>query len=163
MHDLILAYKLLDPKLILTVLSQDATEDELRLFHSSDYVNFLKQVGDLNDSSEFEFEQEEYGLGYDCPVLPNIYQFVRVVAGGSLTAAKLLCSLKFRVAINWFGGWHHAQRWVSNTENERRVNSVSFRDCAEGFCYVNDVVIAIQKLTEKFNRVLYVDLDIHHG
>jgi acetoin utilization deacetylase AcuC-like enzyme len=38
-----------------------------------------------------------------------------------------------------------------------------FRDEAAGFCYVNDIVLGILKLREKFNRVLYVDLDLHHG
>ncbi|XP_053397773.1 histone deacetylase 8-like [Mercenaria mercenaria] len=37
------------------------------------------------------------------------------------------------------------------------------RDCASGFCYTNDVVLGILKLREKFSRVLYVDLDLHHG
>lgn len=37
------------------------------------------------------------------------------------------------------------------------------RDSAEGFCYVNDIVIAIQNLSQIFRKVLYVDLDIHHG
>ena len=38
-----------------------------------------------------------------------------------------------------------------------------FRDEASGFCYVNDIVLGILKLREKFNRVLYVDIDLHHG
>ena len=38
-----------------------------------------------------------------------------------------------------------------------------FRDSAAGFCYVNDIVLAILKLKEEFDRVLYVDMDIHHG
>ena len=43
-------------------------------------------------------------------------------------------------------------------------NIVSFyRDSASGFCYTNDVVLGILKLREKFERVLYVDLDLHHG
>lgn len=37
------------------------------------------------------------------------------------------------------------------------------RDSAEGFCYVNDIVIAIQLLSQMFKKVLYVDFDIHHG
>ena len=37
------------------------------------------------------------------------------------------------------------------------------RDEASGFCYVNDIVLGILKLREKFNRVLYVDIDLHHG
>lgn len=37
------------------------------------------------------------------------------------------------------------------------------RDEAAGFCYVNDVVLGILKLREKFDKVLYVDIDLHHG
>ena len=54
--------------------------------------------------------------------------------------------LIFQVAINWGGGWHHAQR-----------------DEASGFCYVNDIVLAIQHLRRVYDRVLYIDLDVHHG
>ena len=39
----------------------------------------------------------------------------------------------------------------------------TYRDEAAGFCYCNDVVLSILKLLEKFHRVLYIDLDIHHG
>lgn len=37
------------------------------------------------------------------------------------------------------------------------------RDEASGFCYINDIVLGILKLREKFDRVLYVDIDLHHG
>ncbi|XP_030636494.1 histone deacetylase 8 isoform X2 [Chanos chanos] len=37
------------------------------------------------------------------------------------------------------------------------------RDEASGFCYVNDAVLGILKLREKYERVLYVDVDLHHG
>ncbi len=50
------------------------------------------------------------------------------------------------VAVNWFGGWHHAQR-----------------DAASGFCYVNDIVLAIHELAKEHKKILYVDLDVHHG
>jgi acetoin utilization deacetylase AcuC-like enzyme len=38
-----------------------------------------------------------------------------------------------------------------------------FRDEAAGFCYVNDIVLGILKLKERFPKVLYIDLDLHHG
>lgn len=38
-----------------------------------------------------------------------------------------------------------------------------FSDGAEGFCYVNDIAIAIQRMRSSFKRVLYLDLDVHHG
>lgn len=50
------------------------------------------------------------------------------------------------MSINWEGGRHHAR---SNR--------------ASGFCYVNDVVLAINELLKGFQKVLYCDLDVHHG
>lgn len=50
------------------------------------------------------------------------------------------------VAINWAGGLHHAKKSE-----------------ASGFCYVNDCVLAILELLKKHQRVLYIDIDIHHG
>ena len=48
--------------------------------------------------------------------------------------------------MNWSGGMHHAKR------NE-----------ASGFCYVNDIVLSILELLKVHARVLYIDIDIHHG
>ncbi|KAJ3658656.1 hypothetical protein Zmor_010382 [Zophobas morio] len=145
-QDLISSYEIMSSKKLLIVQSLDATEEELKLFHSSDFIDFMKRINDSDEFEKYEDEQEEFGLGYDCPILDKHYDFVKTLAGGSLTAAKILARGKCHVAINWFGGWHHAQR-----------------DSAAGFCYVNDIVLAIQKLTETFNKILYVDLDIHHG
>ncbi len=50
------------------------------------------------------------------------------------------------VAINWAGGLHHAKKSE-----------------ASGFCYVNDIVLAILELLKYHARVLYIDIDIHHG
>jgi len=50
------------------------------------------------------------------------------------------------VAINWAGGLHHAKKSE-----------------ASGFCYVNDIVLAILELLKYHQRVLYIDIDIHHG
>lgn len=34
---------------------------------------------------------------------------------------------------------------------------------ASGFCYVNDIVLAILELLKYHNRVVYIDIDVHHG
>lgn len=34
---------------------------------------------------------------------------------------------------------------------------------ASGFCYINDIVLGILELLKTYARVLYVDIDIHHG
>lgn len=50
------------------------------------------------------------------------------------------------IAINWSGGLHHAKKGE-----------------ASGFCYVNDLVLSILELLKRHPRVLYIDIDIHHG
>ena len=50
------------------------------------------------------------------------------------------------IVINWAGGLHHAKKSE-----------------ASGFCYVNDCVLAILELLKVHQRVLYIDIDIHHG
>ncbi len=50
------------------------------------------------------------------------------------------------IAINWAGGLHHAKKSE-----------------ASGFCYVNDCVLGILELLKHHQRVLYIDIDIHHG
>lgn len=34
---------------------------------------------------------------------------------------------------------------------------------ASGFCYVNDIVLAILEMLKYHHRVLYIDIDVHHG
>ncbi|XP_049683183.1 histone deacetylase 8 isoform X5 [Accipiter gentilis] len=41
--------------------------------------------------------------------------------------------------------------------------TASARDEASGFCYLNDAVLGILRLRQKFDRILYIDLDLHHG
>nr|KAF6320529.1 histone deacetylase 8 [Pipistrellus kuhlii] len=74
------------------------------------------------------------------------------VGGATITAAQCLINGMCKVAINWSGGRHH-------TKN----NLFSCKDEASGFCYLNDVVLGILLLQWKFDRMLYVDLDLHHG
>ncbi len=50
------------------------------------------------------------------------------------------------IAVNWAGGLHHAKKGK-----------------ASGFCYVNDIVIGILELLKINPRVLYIDIDVHHG
>lgn len=80
----------------------------------------------------------------DCPCFPGISEFCNRYSLNSITAAQLLNN--YDIAINWSGGLHHAKK----TE-------------PSGFCYVNDIVLAIQHLLTKYDRVLYIDIDIHHG
>jgi len=116
-------------------------------------------------------------LGYDCPAVKNIWKFASYIAGASLTAAIGLITKQYTFSINWCGGWHHALRFsiINNTIcvtnyitkwflfSQFLFVFFSYRDSAQGFCYVNDIVLAIEALRKTFGRVLYIDLDVHHG
>lgn len=63
-----------------------------------------------------------------------------------LAAAQRIASGATDIAINWAGGLHHAKK----------------RE-ASGFCYINDIVLGILELLRVYPRVLYIDIDCHHG
>lgn len=76
----------------------------------------------------------------------GLYEFCQVSAGGSVNGAGQLNRAECDIAINWSGGLHHAKKCE-----------------ASGFCYVNDIVLAILELLKCHQRVLYIDIDVHHG
>ena len=82
----------------------------------------------------------------DCPAFDGLYNFCQLSAGGSIDAANLLLNQEADICINWAGGLHHARK----------------RE-ASGFCYVNDIVLCIIELLKYLPRVLYIDIDVHHG
>ena len=53
--------------------------------------------------------------------------------------------------------------WLQNLFCKYNYSYFVFSDEAAGFCYVNDIVLGILKLRESFTRILYIDLDVHHG
>ncbi|XP_055380509.1 histone deacetylase 8-like [Condylostylus longicornis] len=157
-HSLIKSYNLLEN--IDIVKSKPSSYAELRKFHSEDYCNVLKEFPSENnrdnysdENTENESEAEitaedclsEYGLGFDCPIWFGLYDYCKEIAGSTISACEEIVNGR-KIVINWFGGWHHAQR-----------------SQAAGYCYVNDVVLGILKLREYFNKILYIDFDIHHG
>ena len=154
-HALIESYNLLSMMKI--VAPVEASRNDLLAFHTEKYISALesiecKLVNSLEPLEEDFFDESEindineHGLGYDCSLFPKIFSYVKAVAGGTLSAANCLLEGHAGISINFNGGWHHAQT-----------------DEASGFCYVNDIVIGILKLLKKFKKVLYIDLDCHHG
>uniref|UniRef100_A0A8C1EPE9 Histone deacetylase 1 n=1 Tax=Cyprinus carpio carpio TaxID=630221 RepID=A0A8C1EPE9_CYPCA len=85
-------------------------------------------------------------VGEDCPVFDGLFEFCQLSTGGSVAGAVKLNKQQTDIAINWAGGLHHAKKSE-----------------ASGFCYVNDIVLAILELLKYHQRVLYIDIDIHHG
>lgn len=126
--------------------TRKATAEEMREFHSEDYVNFLAKVTPENLNKLPRGTLEKFNIGDDCPIFPNLFQYSSLYTGASLDASRKLINDQSDIAINWSGGLHHAKK-----------NSPS------GFCYVNDIVLAILNLLRYHPRVLYIDIDLHHG
>ncbi|QLQ78866.1 hypothetical protein HG537_0B02140 [Torulaspora globosa] len=90
---------------------------------------------------------KKYNLEGDCPVFSYLPMYCQVVTGATLALADETVRGEKSICINWDGGRHHA-----------------FKQKASGFCYVNDIVLLIQKLRSKgFKTISYVDFDLHHG
>lgn len=145
----------------------------LEEYHDCDYLDMLqfplqlneqhKNCGDdcnIDNENDLQKKLTRYGLEGDCP-LPTtkqshtlLWNYCLAVTGASRDAASLLVNQEADVSIHWGGGRHHAHK-----------------NRAGGFCYVNDIVLAIRTLlngtnpsngTKLVRRVLYIDLDIHH-
>ena len=114
-------------------------------FHSEEYIEFLQRVTPQNIQG-FTKSLTHFNVGDDCPVFDGLYDFCARYTGASMEGAAKLNNDQCDIAINWAGGLHHAKKFE-----------------ASGFCYVNDIVIGILELLKVFPRVLYIDIDIHHG
>nr|CAD7591454.1 unnamed protein product [Timema genevievae] len=99
----------------------------------------------LSDSDTFR-NGHIINVGEDCPVFDGLYEFCQLSSGGSVAAAVKLNKQSAEICINWGGGLHHAKKSE-----------------ASGFCYVNDIVLGILELLKYHHRVLYIDIDVHHG
>lgn len=114
-------------------------------FHSDDYINFLRVITPDN-MQDYVRQLQRFNVGEDCPVFDGLFEFCQLYTSGSIGGAARLNEDRTDVVINWAGGLHHAKKAE-----------------ASGFCYVNDCVLAILELLKKHERVLYIDIDIHHG
>lgn len=118
------------------------TDAEVARFHHPRYLDALRRGG----QGEHDLRALSMGLGTpDCPIFPGMYDYARLAAGGTTTAARLLLAGEADVAFNPAGGFHHAHA-----------------DRAGGFCYLNDIVLACMALTDAGRRVLFLDIDVHH-
>jgi hypothetical protein len=144
-HHLILSYGLY--RKMECYRSHPASPNEMTAFHNEDYVNFLAKVTPDNLRG-FGNQMQKFNVGEftDCPVFDGLYEFTQLYTGASLDGAVKLNRGDCDVAINWSGGLHHAKKGE-----------------ASGFCYVNDIVLAVLELLKVHARVLYIDIDVHHG
>lgn len=115
---------------------QPAEEEDLILVHSSKYLKKLKK-GNLSQSEILTME---------LPYSPELLGFACLYVGGTILASG--SALEDGLAVHIGGGFHHA-----------------FPDHGEGFCVLNDVAVAVEKMKSegKIERAMVVDCDVHQG
>jgi acetoin utilization deacetylase AcuC-like enzyme len=114
----------------------EAPWELLALAHGEGYLSALRD-GTLDAAAV-----RRLGL----PWSPALVRRSRRATTGTLLAAR--AALEDGIAGNLAGGTHHA-----------------CRDHGEGYCVINDVVVAIRALRAegRIRRAVVVDLDVHHG
>jgi acetoin utilization protein AcuC len=119
------------------------SEEDLLTFHTPEYLAKLKEFSAaLEPRADFR-----YGLGdVENPVFPGLFEWACLGASGTIEAARLVTEEGYDIAFNPVGGWHHAHPGK-----------------ASGFSYLNDAVLAINRLLQRGKRVAYLDIDAHHG
>lgn len=130
---------LLDSPNVRVIKPRYAREEDLSLFHSTKYLAFVRRAsvsgGGLLDVG-------------DTPAFKGCYEASALATGASLAAVDEVMSGTVTHAMNISGGLHHAHP-----------------DRASGFCIFNDPAISIAYLKKKYGlkKILYLDVDAHHG
>jgi|YelNatPaOPRAMG01_1025707.scaffolds.fasta_scaffold53544_2 acetoin utilization protein AcuC len=116
-----------------------ATLEEIALYHDKKYIDFVK-----------EMSAEGTGLldHGDTPAFPGVFEAASYTVGSTLAAFEAIIEHKVNYSMNPMGGMHHARRGR-----------------AAGFCVFNDIGVLIEKARRRYGlkKILYVDLDAHHG
>ena len=115
-------------------------------FHDAGYLEALRRAEQEQSVSEAVRARYRLGVG-DNPVYAEMYRRPMTGAGGLMLAARLTASGASAIVHCPGGGTHHGRP-----------------DRAAGFCYLNDVVLALMVWREcGLRRIVYVDIDAHHG
>jgi acetoin utilization deacetylase AcuC-like enzyme len=124
-----------------------AADADLELIHDRDYLEALARFSAPGAAAADPAGAARFGLVGDNRPFPGMAEAGKLVAGATVAALDAVAAGERSHVFAPVAGLHHAQR--------RR---------AVGFCLVNDVAVAIARCTRAWPfRVLYVDLDAHHG
>ena len=123
------------------IAPEPATDEELGWVHEPAYVEVVKAF------SRDPFSSPRAGIGPgDNPAFAGMHEASAAVAGGSLRAMEAMLRGDVLHAFHPGGGLHHAMPAR-----------------ASGFCVYDDPALAIAAARRADQRVLYIDLDVHHG
>ncbi|WP_024877150.1 acetoin utilization protein AcuC [Saccharomonospora piscinae] len=123
------------------LVPEPVAEEDLFRAHTAEYLAAVKQAPMVG-------WDVGHGLGPpDNPVFTGMHEASSLVVGSTLLGARCIAEGRADRAVNIAGGLHHARR-----------------DAASGFCVYNDCAVAISWLLDHgFDRIAYVDTDVHHG
>lgn len=139
--DLIRAYGALSDDEFLQALK--ALPKQLEWFHTREYVSAMQRCEAVE--KVFDKYRQRHNIGnFENPYFKDFFATPATATGASIQAAEVV--LKGKIGFNPAGGMHHAMP-----------------DSAQGFCFFNDPVLGIMRLRQEGLRVLYVDIDVHHG
>ncbi len=126
------------------VNSPRAKPKALHVWHEPDYVAALQRAEATQEISEEDCKRFQLGTVSN-PIYPEVYRRPATAAGASLLSGELLRD--GGVIYHPGGGTHHGMPGYAN-----------------GFCYLNDPVLAILSLKRNgARRVAYIDIDAHHA
>ncbi|MDI6917634.1 MAG: histone deacetylase [Thermoplasmatales archaeon] len=114
---------------------EPVTYEELLAVHPKGFVEEIKNLSEFGGM-----------LAVDTPAPKGIYDTARTASGGTkIMGVKVM--EEFFCGVNLLGGFHHAGV-----------------DTASGFCFFNDIAVAVEFLRKKYGikRFLVIDLDVHH-
>lgn len=133
---------LLDDPDVLVFDSEVAADSVLAMVHTDEYIAAVKAASSNGTPDELR------GLGTeDNPSFDGMHEAAARMTQATVDAATAVWRGEALHASNLSGGMHHAMP-----------------DGASGFCIYNDAAVAIRQLLELgAQRVMYVDIDAHHG
>lgn len=143
-HDLLDALGAFSTRKSKVIKPISATDEDILSSHTRDYLNVVKN---LSGGTALE-KAELFGFSSvgDNPIYDGMYEAALLSTGASLMATDLALSGDVDVAFSISGGLHHAMP-----------------ASASGFCIFNDPVVVINTLLNRGLRVVYLDIDAHHG
>ena len=121
---------------------EPAADEELLWLHTAAYLRAVKRFS----ADPFGLAEHGIGEGGDDPPFAGMHAAGAMVAGGSIRAMEAILRGDVEHAFHPGGGLHHAMA-----------------DRASGFCIYNDPALAITRARSEGLRVMYIDLDVHHG
>lgn len=128
--------------------SQLADDDDICRVHTDAYwaeVCAIDACLRRGETTGLTARRQAIDLKGDTPAFAGMELACRAYVGATADAARAVVS-GARVAFAMGGGLHHAMPGA-----------------ARGFCILNDPAIAVSVLADRFDRVMYIDLDVHHG